>query len=112
MSTDEERPEASARDTAPDTDSATDPGLPDATSLIATCISLLANKAWQAMGLVPNPATKAIERHFDEAQLAVDAAAALADLLRPRVGDRERRELETLVANLRINFVEQKSKAT
>ena len=104
MSADEERPEAS--------DPAMEDGLPDATSLVATCISLLANKAWQAMGLVPNPATKAIQRQFDEAQLAIDAAAALTDLLRPRVGDRERRELETLVANLRINFVEQKSKAT
>ena len=100
MTEQEARPEESA------------PDLPDATSLIATCISLLANKAWQAMGLVANPATKTIERQFDEAQLAIDAAAALADLLRPRVGDRERRELETLVANLRINFVEQKSKAT
>ena len=78
MSADEERPDASVQD----------PGLPDAMSLIATCISLLANRAWQAMGLVPNPATQSIERHFDEAQLAIDAAAALADLLRPRVGDR------------------------
>jgi hypothetical protein len=89
-----------------------EPGLPDAASLIATCVSLLANKAWQAMGLVPDPATKAIERRLDEAQLAIDAAAALVDLLRPRVADRERRELETLIANLRINFVEQKSRAT
>ncbi len=86
--------------------------LPDAPSLVATCISLLASKAWEAMGLVPNPATKALERKFDEAQFAIDAAAALADLLRPRVSDNERREIETLIANLRINFVEQKSKAT
>jgi len=108
MSADEERPEASVHDTSHDSAPET---LPDAISLIATCISLLANTAWQAMGLVPNPSTKTIERHFDEAQLAIDAAAALADLLRPRIGDRERRDLETLVANLRINFVEQKSKA-
>lgn len=86
--------------------------LPDAASLVATCISLLAEKAWQAMGLVPNPATKTIERKFDEAQLAIDAAVALVDLLRPRLTDGERRDVETLVANLRINFVEQKSKAT
>jgi hypothetical protein len=64
------------------------------------------------MGLVPNPATKRIERNMDDAQLAIDAAAALADLLRPRVSDGERREIETLITNLRLNFVEQKSKAT
>jgi hypothetical protein len=33
-------------------------------------------------------------------------------VVRPRVTDAERREIETLVANLRINFVEQKSKVT
>ena len=110
MTGDETRPEASTQDA--NTGPATEAGLPDSASLVATCISLLAEKAWQAMGLVPNPATKTIERRFDEAQLVIDAAAALADLLRPRLGDRERREVETLVANLRINFVEQKSKAT
>ncbi len=110
MATDETPPEASVRDTA--TEPTREVGFPDAASLVATCISLLAEKAWQAMGLVPNPATKTIERKFDEAQLAIDAAVALADLLRPRLTDGERRDVETLVANLRINFVEQKSKAT
>jgi len=84
--------------------------LPDATTLVTTCLSLLAAKAWEALGLVPDPATQKIERQLDEAQLAIDAAAALAELVRPRVSERERREIETLVTNLRLNFVEQKSK--
>lgn len=108
--TEESRPESPQADDAGH--AAAEPALPDAASLVATCITLLANKAWQAMGLVPDPATKTIQRRFEEAQLTIDAAAALADLLRSRVGDQERRELETLIANLRINFVEQKSKAT
>jgi hypothetical protein len=77
-----------------------------------TSLSLLAAKAWEAMGLVPNPQTKQIERKFDDAQLAIDAAAALAETVKPRLTDAERRELDTLMANLRINFVEQKSKTT
>jgi hypothetical protein len=64
------------------------------------------------MGLIPNPKTKQLEKDFDDAQLAIDAAAALAELLRPRVPDSDRREIETLVTNLRLNFVEQKRKAT
>lgn len=84
---------------------------PDAVALVTTCLSLLAARAWEAMGLVPNPATKRIERNMDDAQLAIDAAAALADLLRRRVSDGERREIETLITNLRLNYVEQKSKA-
>jgi hypothetical protein len=86
--------------------------LPEATALVTTCLSLLAAKAWEALGLVPDPATKKIERNLDDAKLAIDAAAALADVIRPRVSEGERREIETLVTNLRLNFVEQKSKAT
>jgi len=85
--------------------------LPDAMSLVGTFLSLLAARAWQAMGLVPDPATKQVERKLDDAQIAIDAAAALADVIRPRVGERERREVEALITNLRLNFVEQKSKA-
>ncbi len=84
--------------------------LPDATTLVTTCFGLLATKAWEALGLVPDPATQKIERKLDEAQLAIDAAAALAELIRPLVSEHERREIETLVTNLRLNFVEQKSK--
>jgi hypothetical protein len=77
-----------------------------------TSLSLLAAKAWEAMGLVANPDTKQIERRFDDAQLAIDAVAALAGVVRSRLSETERREVDTLIANLRINFVEQKGKAT
>jgi len=82
----------------------------DAPAVVLTCITLLASKAWEAMGLVPDPVTTQIERHLDEAQLAIDAAAALADLIRNRLPDAERRELETLLTNLRLNYVEQRAK--
>ncbi len=85
--------------------------LPDARILVSTCLSLLAAKAWQAMGLVPDPATKQDVRKLEDAQIAIDAAAALAEVIRPRVADAERREIEALITNLRLNFVEQKSKA-
>jgi hypothetical protein len=82
----------------------------DAGALVTTCISLLAAKAWEAMGLVANPETKKVERNLSDAQLAIDAVAALGDAIRPRLSGPERRELDTMLANLRINFVEQKSK--
>jgi hypothetical protein len=85
--------------------------LPDANALVTTCIGLLASKAWEALGLLPNPETKKVERNLDDAQLAIDAAAALAEVLRSRVSESERREIATLLTNLRLNFVEQKSKA-
>lgn len=83
----------------------------DAPSLILTCVGLLVSKAWEAMGLVPDPTTKKIERRLDDAQLAIDGAAALIDLVSARVSDAERRELNTMLMNLRINYVEQRNKA-
>ena len=111
MTMDEERPApgSSQGADAAASETASQP-LPDAPALVTTCLSLLAAKAWEAMGLVPNPATHRVERKLDDAQLAIDAAAALAEVVRPRVSESERREIETLVTNLRLNFVEQKRK--
>lgn len=83
-----------------------------APDLLRWCVSLLATSAWQAMGLIPDPATNRIESNLDDARLAIDATAGLIDHLRPRLSDPERRELENLLANLRLNFVQQKSKGT
>ena len=83
----------------------------NAVDLLHWCISALAAGAWQEMGLVPHPATDKIERNLENARLAIDAAAALIDLLKPRLDPHAQRNLDTLLANLRLNFVEQKSKA-
>ena len=81
-----------------------------APDLVRWCVTLLATSAWQAMGLIPDPATHRVERNLDDARLAIDAAAALLDHLRPRLPDAEQREFETLLTNLRLNFVEQQAK--
>lgn len=111
MSEEDAMEEEARREDAAPTAGAEAESLPDAMTLVGTCLSLLAARAWQAMGLVPDPATKQVERKLDDAQLAIDAAAALADIIRPRVAERERREIEALITNLRLNFVEQKRKA-
>jgi hypothetical protein len=82
-----------------------------AADLLRWCVSLLATSAWQAMGLIPDQATHKTERKLDDARLAIDATGALIELLRPRVDAAERHELETLLANLRLNFVAQTNKA-
>ncbi len=82
----------------------------DTTSLLRWCVSLLAANAWQRMGLIPDPATKKIERNFEDARLAIDAVAALMEQLRVRLGDSERRQLEALLTDLRMNFLQQKDR--
>ena len=82
----------------------------DIVELLRWIVGVLAGAAWQNLGLVPNPATKKVERNLDDARLAIDAAAGVIEHLKPRADEKERRDLDTLLANLRLNFVEQKSK--
>lgn len=82
----------------------------DAPGLVRWCVSLLAAHAWQSMGLIPNPATNKIERSLPDARLAIDAASALVDQVKPRLDDPARREMEALLTDLRVNFVEQQAR--
>ena len=81
-----------------------------APDLVRWCVTLLATSAWQAMGLIADPATHRVERNLDDARLAIYAVAALLEHLRPRLPDAEQREFDTLLTNLRLNFVEQQAK--
>lgn len=83
-------------------------GLP-AADLVSTFLSLLAAKAWQGMGLVPNPLTGKTEKNLDDARLAIDAYAAMFELLRARIAEPPRREMENVLTTLRLNFVEKSS---
>lgn len=104
----EQRQSDTAREETPSSEAEHVPLRPP--ELVRWCVSLLASSAWQALGLVPDPATRKVERNLEDARLAIDAAAALVEHLRPRTDDRERRELDNLVATLRLNFVEQAGK--
>ena len=84
--------------------------LADTVELLRWIIGVLAGSAWQNLGLVPNPASKKVVRNLEDARLAIDAAASLIEHLKPRVDEKERRDLDTLLANLRLNFVEQGAK--
>jgi len=106
----EERPTGEGQGQGGEAKTAEAPVSLRAPDLMRWCIAALASKAWQALGLVPDPATNRIERNLDDARLAIDGVAALVDQLRPVIEERERRELENLVTNLRLNFVEQKSR--
>lgn len=86
--------------------------VPDATAIVQWCVSVLAATAWQAMGLIPNPDTKQIQRNFNDARLAIDSAAALIEVVKSHLSDKERREVEGLLTDLRVNFVEQQTRST
>jgi Domain of unknown function (DUF1844) len=69
-------------------------------------LSLLAAKAWEGMGLVPNPATNKIHKDLADARIAIDAYGAIFEAVRVHIDEQPRREMETLLTTLRLNFVE------
>jgi len=112
----EETPEAPA-DEAPAEGAPKEPGERDRAmplhaletrDILIWCLGLLAAKAWEGMGLVPNPASGQVGKNLEGAQLAIDAYAAVFGLVREGVEPAPRREMETLLMNLRINFVEKR----
>jgi hypothetical protein len=82
----------------------------DTLTLVRWCIAALTSNAWQRLGLIPSPATQKVERNIDDARLAIDAATALADRVKPHLTEAERRELENLLNDLRLNFLQQKAR--
>ena len=81
--------------------------LPDIYAVLALFLGELRNLAWLRMGLVANPGTGQIERDMDQAKIAIDTVAFLAQQLEPTVAPQERLPLRALVSDLQINFVEQ-----
>ena len=77
-----------------------------AADLLTSFLSLMAMKAWEGMGLVANPMTGKTEKNLGDARLAIDAYAAILELLRPRVDDAARREMDNALTMLRVNFVD------
>ncbi len=75
--------------------------------LLAMMLDLLGPIGWQKLGLQPNPLTGKTQKDLAEAKLAIDAANSLASVLQPVLEDEDRRRVQNLVRDLKINFVEQ-----
>jgi hypothetical protein len=78
-----------------------------AEDIITMSIGLLQQQAWVHMGLVMNPATKAVAKDMEQAKLAIDAVVALINLIAPRLDEQAQRELRAVVSDLQVNFVQQ-----
>jgi len=77
----------------------------DTYSLIGLFISLLSAKAWQTMGLRVKPGTDKIEKDLDQARTAIDTVDFLVQKLKTRIPELERSGLESMVGDLKLNFV-------
>ena len=77
----------------------------DTYTLIGLFLGLLSAKAWETMGLRVKPGTDKIEKDLDQARTAIDTIDFLVQKLRSRVLESEMSRVESLVADLKLNFV-------
>jgi hypothetical protein len=73
---------------------------------VAYILEQMASVAWQKMGLQPDPFTGRVDPNLPEAKVAVDLVAHLAKTLEPELDESDRRRINSLVRDLRINYVE------
>ena len=89
---------------------------PGTYELIGYCINLLAQQAWLKLGLLADPETGIAAPDLDEAKVAVDTVGDLAARLEAApegiVPADLRRDLKTLLNDLRLNYVSQRGTAS
>ncbi len=82
---------------------------PSTYDLIGYCLNLFASQAWQKLGLLADPQTGEAQPDLAEAKIAIDVAGDLAARLEAApdtlIPAEARRELRTLLNDLRLNYV-------
>ena len=87
-------------------------GTPSTYDLIGYCINLLSSQAWQKLGLLADPQTGEAKPDLVEAKVAIDTVGDLAARLETApeavISADMRRDLRTLLNDLRLNYVSQR----
>ncbi len=73
---------------------------------MAMMVNQLGEMAWIKMGLQADPITGQTDKDMVQAKYAVDAASALSDQLMPHLDEEDSRQIQNLVRDLRVNFVQ------
>jgi hypothetical protein len=82
--------------------------------LMSVSLEQFVEIAWQKLGYRPDPLTSQVHQDLDEARVAIDAAGYFAQILDPELDDVDRRRVQSLLSDLRINYVKKvdESKST
>ncbi|MBS1717458.1 MAG: DUF1844 domain-containing protein [Armatimonadetes bacterium] len=65
-----------------------------------------ASIAWQKLGLQPDLITGTIHADFAQAKVAIDVTVDLAKHLEGKLDESDRREVQNLIRDLRLNYVQ------
>lgn len=81
----------------------------DVVTVVLWMVQELQAQAWIKMGLWKDPVTDQMVTDLPQAKIAIDSVAALVEVVRPHLSDDQRREMERLLTDLRLNFVQRTS---
>lgn len=73
---------------------------------LAIMLDQIAAVSWQKLGLHPDMVTGKLEPNLAEAKVAIDVSGYLAQQLEPTLDDEDRRQVQHLVRDLRLNYVQ------
>jgi CheY-specific phosphatase CheX len=74
--------------------------------VVMAMMDQMASIAWAKLGLQPDMLTGKIEANFDEAKTAIDVTTQLAGVIEGSLDESDKRELQNLIRNLRLNYVQ------
>lgn len=73
-------------------------------------ISIFGSSAMQAMGKVANPFNGKIEKNMEAAKTSIDLLELLEEKTRGNLTQNEKKALESLLTNLRLNYADEMKK--
>jgi hypothetical protein len=77
--------------------------------LLPFVIEQMAAVAWQKLGLQHDPVTGGFDQDLSQARVAIDIVAYLASQIEGQLDEGDRKQIQALVRDLRINFVQRSS---
>src|SRR5262245_47838281 len=79
---------------------------------ISFLFTTLATQALIALGALPHPATNQVEKDLDQAKLFIDTLGVLEEKTRGNLSQDEKRQLDAILFDLRMQFIEAGSDGT
>ncbi|MDQ2985300.1 MAG: DUF1844 domain-containing protein [Armatimonadota bacterium] len=73
--------------------------------LMAVSLDQFVEVAWVKMGLRADPLTRTESIDMSEAKVAIDVASRFAETLDPHLEDEDRRRVQSLLSDLRLNYI-------
>lgn len=103
----EQAAEPEAEEKAESPSSEAEMPMPNVYETLQFITGLLAEQAWQFMGLHMPPGRKELVRDMVQAKLAIDTVIFVSDKLHPHLSEDDRKAIRVVVSDLQLNFVQQ-----